>query len=498
MKRCSSIQFKNETIFNIISKKRRDKIVFFGLSSAFGLTIEALKRIDVYPDFVCDNDPSKQNKIFFDYKIFNPKELLSKESSYIVIVTCHYFYEIEKELRNYNNVKHCFYYLDFLSLFLPNTYSKDKTPILTNEANISNIFNIQVSTDKKIKEKELKKAHKYGIKKLIFREKKSIDFKSYISYANSVILSKEKKELIVDETKYYFNQTVYRRILEYLLFKRYDKKSFKPIIINNWENLKKFNFLETTFETLKNLSSEKFKLVEATQNIIKTKRHALILHLYYVDMFEEIKEELKDISKNFDIYLSINHTCSKEDIEKIIATYPDIKIFIFENRGRDILPFLKIFKKIYHLKYETILKIHTKKTLQLNNGQETGKYLRQSLCKNYMKILSDFDINNRLGIVIAKNYKVHFTSDKNTYLRNNKNVKFITNRINTDYTKDFYYPSGSIFWFRPESIKQLKSSKIKEDYFLIEKGDIDGNIEHAIERMFGLLCKINNFDFNEV
>ena len=107
-------------------------------------------------------------------------------------------------------------------------------------------------------------------------------------------------------------------------------------------------------------------------------------------MFEEINAELDNCFELFDLYISINHECSIDDVKKILSVYPEANIFMFENRGRDVLPFLKIFREIKKLDYDSICKIHTKKSVHINSGLEWGKILRTRLFDGHDEILSSF------------------------------------------------------------------------------------------------------------
>ena len=55
-----------------------------------------------------------------------------------------------------------------------------------------------------------------------------------------------------------------------------------------------------------------------------------------------------------------------------------------------------------------------------------------------------------------------------------------------------------MFWCKVDAIKQLASGAIESKYFSIESGALDGNTEHAIERVIGLLFEHNGYRLSEV
>ena len=105
------------------------------------------------------------------------------------------------------------------------------------------------------------------------------------------------------------------------------------------------------------------KLAESSQlSFTKKNNIAIILHLYYFDLMEEICTYLNNITQPFDLYISVNPAASEESVKTLQALFPDSCIYVFENRGRDIAPFLEIFKKIIPLNYKYICKIHSKQS----------------------------------------------------------------------------------------------------------------------------------------
>ena len=78
---------------------------------------------------------------------------------------------------------------------------------------------------------------------------------------------------------------------------------------------------------------------------------AVILHLFYTELFDEIRATLDNLGGNFDLYVSLPET-KAEYIETIKGFYPDAHVLIVENRGRDLAPFLEFLKVVLPLEYD--------------------------------------------------------------------------------------------------------------------------------------------------
>ena len=70
---------------------------------------------------------------------------------------------------------------------------------------------------------------------------------------------------------------------------------------------------------------------------------AIILHLYYTDLWTEFRDKLLNLDNNFDLYISL--TNGNKNIEDDVKnSFPNAKIFWFDDKGLDIGPFFHILK----------------------------------------------------------------------------------------------------------------------------------------------------------
>lgn len=224
-------------------------------------------------------------------------------------------------------------------------------------------------------------------------------------------------------------------------------------------------------------------------------RIAVVLHLYYTDLIEEIATYLKNIAPPFDLFVSVEK--EKIDIVKTslndLLTEVNVYVKSFDNTGRDIGPFLSFYKdKLGN--YDLVCKIHGKKSMHKYGLRNWRKFLLDNLLgsKEIVEtIKSEFAEDPDLGLIfpLAHPYiekiGLHKGWAKNDYQR----LSQVFPNINLNKYKDgnFIFPAGSMFWFRPQSLQELNKLETITGNVEYEKGKEDGTLAHLIERLFGIL-----------
>jgi hypothetical protein len=215
---------------------------------------------------------------------------------------------------------------------------------------------------------------------------------------------------------------------------------------------------------------------------------AIIFHVGNISVFYEI---LKDYPNFFSSHYTQYISCDSEKLADIIKLkLPLANIYIFENRGMDIGPFLLT---IPHLKQHSYyIKLHTK----------SDKKWRNSLISPlYDKLSNKLIITNEPLMYGAKSNIL----DVNFFL-NYVPILKILERNYPEYVPKFleYYTSdkkprfvaGTIFMFNNSYLNLLKSIKdIKYEVSIMETGYTLNNVPrktHAWEYLFGYLLYFNN------
>lgn len=127
---------------------------------------------------------------------------------------------------------------------------------------------------------------------------------------------------------------------------------------------------------------------------------AIVLHVYYVDLWDYFKEKLERLNVDFDLYVTL---CEENtDITNIILeSFPEAEILKYPNIGQDIGPFIQVFKSIRNKDYDFLIKMHTKKSTY---NTDLGNAWRGELVDCLIE--TDTNINNLANLLQFSNFKM--------------------------------------------------------------------------------------------
>ena len=281
-----------------------------------------------------------------------------------------------------------------------------------------------------------------------------------------------------------------------------DKYPQKMVFINAWnewaegthlEPDREFGYasLNAIQEVVSQYETEVIQKMYPAKKVIKKNDVAVILHLHYLDMWDEIADYLSHFGGyGFDLYISVTET-NNQLVGKILQKYPDATIFLFENRGRDIFPFIRVLKNIIDLDYIAVCKIHTKKSIYRKDGSKIKDELFNALIGNkerISEIITLFESDENIGLVVPEKYNIPHTRKNMTFHR--KIVVALEKIFQVEF-KESSFPAGSMYWFKPAALKEL--CMIESKHIPLEDGWADGTVMHTIERYIGVLVENNEY-----
>lgn len=222
-------------------------------------------------------------------------------------------------------------------------------------------------------------------------------------------------------------------------------------------------------------------------------RVAVVCHLYYDELAEEILTRLAVIPTKFDLLVSTDTAEKKCRIETALAssTASNVVVREFPNVGRDIAPKLIAFNDKLD-QYDVILFIHGKKSEFSPILADWREYIFDALIgtrDRTQSILSSFQDIPELGMIAPE----HFGPVKGVGWRDNLKIAdgLCTKLLGDKYAFNYLdFPSGSMFWCRPAALKPLLDLNLMVDEFPAEQGQTDGTLAHAIERFFFASCEL--------
>ncbi len=493
---------RHEAALARLDALRASRIVCFGASAAGARAIAFLGSVGLSPDFVCDNDPTKERTDFCGYAVRSPDALFREEPNLFVLIASMYRREIASQLERYPEIAGSLFHLELFPWALLPSSLERPAPGVRRPSAFNPDIRLLARYDgcPEAREAELEQARAFGISGFVDADGDAPMRPECLDYAvcanRAVFEGEYAAPLELADVPYNFDALHYKRLLEAYVMARYHRNdTAHPIVVTPWSLLRHAPFLEATAAVLDGGWNTRREFAATTQNFEKKRPHALIWHLYHVEMFDEMLAELGGLAASFDLYVSLPAECPEETLRHIAKSLPEARLFLFENRGRDILPFISLFRRIAPLGYESLCKIHTKRSPFRADGAAWGRELRTGLFGAAPSIPERFARNAAAGaFVSASNRRLvgpHLDA-------NGENIRFLCDLLGIAFRDDFTFPLGSMFWCRPEAIAQLCDERLEERYFALEGGSIDGQIEHAVEMLVGLLIAANGFTLEEV
>ena len=272
---------------------------------------------------------------------------------------------------------------------------------------------------------------------------------------------------------------IQNRIILKSEYKNYHNKK-RIIFVDSWNDYFNRNYLEFDekfgYSSINSFSKSILNIPYQANKFIGNNSItiAIQIHVFYEQLFEKIISKIKAIPFKYDLYVSTISEKKKLVIENYLinSNINNYEIKIFENKGRDIYPFITQMR--YHFKnYKYICHLHTKKTLHKKSlGSNWCKYLYKNLIGNketISDIIFDFEENSKLGFIFPEFYYEIIKEIKdyeNSQMLNRINklyMNYILKHIFHKYRvgEKSIFPSGNMFWAKTKAIYQIFCVRFK-------------------------------------
>jgi lipopolysaccharide biosynthesis protein len=217
---------------------------------------------------------------------------------------------------------------------------------------------------------------------------------------------------------------------------------------------------------------------------------AIILHLYYQDLWPEFKEKIIPILSD-DVHLYISVVNSDSTHISDMKLYSN-GVYLVDNRGLDFGPFLLIYNELKNLNYKFVIKLHSKKSL---HSPDKGKRWRVEMLNSLLGSSSHF---NNLIKYMETNTDIYmggcgnwFRTRKDEWYTHSDRVgsmgviKKVADILNVEDHGSFF--AGSMFITSTLYLDKLFNNiDIMEFYNHFEYGySIEGLVAHGMERVIG-------------
>jgi len=227
-------------------------------------------------------------------------------------------------------------------------------------------------------------------------------------------------------------------------------------------------------------------------------RVALFMHIYFEDQIDWCLRYAGNMPQHADVYVT---TDSDKKRQLILERFQELKcgklrVRTVENRGRDVSALLIGCKDVV-ADYDYICFAHDKKAAHvppLIYGQSFAYKCFENILASpdYTRnVIRTFEENPRLGLLVPPppNHSVYYYTIGNEWGMNFANALELSRRLNLhvdmDEGKVPVAPLGTMFWFRSRAFTKIFDYNWTYEDFPVEPtGENDGNILHAIERIY--------------
>jgi 2-polyprenyl-3-methyl-5-hydroxy-6-metoxy-1,4-benzoquinol methylase/FMN phosphatase YigB (HAD superfamily) len=236
-------------------------------------------------------------------------------------------------------------------------------------------------------------------------------------------------------------------------------------------------------------------------------RVAVVIHSFNTDVFDEMCGHLHNIPGTFDLYVSVPTEEKRQIVLASIKRHgisAKVDVRLCQNRGRHFGAFLSEFSQDV-LKYDVILHLHSKSSVHMASTQADywRRHLLQALIANKHVVrttLEMFAEQPDVGVIYSRsvNWLSYWT---HSWLSNNHLAPAFFNRLGIkDFPTEGYFdfPVGGMFWARVEALRPLFEAGFTYTDFPPEEGQLDGTLQHVMERCIVEVAKSQGFGYVEM
>lgn len=224
-----------------------------------------------------------------------------------------------------------------------------------------------------------------------------------------------------------------------------------------------------------------------------------IVHAYYPERWPELAECLRNLGPDTRLIVTYGMGNDKA-IEGARRDFPEATFLECENRGYDIWPFLKALKLVDFAWTDLIVKLHTKRDVEVPRKTVVGfATLNDSSWRNmllsfvrtpeaWQRTLKCF-ADERVGLVGAKQLVFLRKDAKKPEMARSfdRAREFIRNNWKLNASKKSSFIGGTMFAVRASLYKMLADYPFTAEMFEVSAGHDTETFAHMIERLFGLV-----------
>ena len=218
---------------------------------------------------------------------------------------------------------------------------------------------------------------------------------------------------------------------------------------------------------------------------------ALLVHGFYLDCLEEMLQLLVAVQdgegrlKGLDLYLSTPAAQLPQAVLLLKRLgWKRVQVFGVENRGRDIAPFLlNLLPAAIEMGHVFFVKVHTKRSLHLAEGQRWADHLQTSLlttealqhCQDLLDADAEIGLLSPAGSLVP--IALHLDRNYNSIASYQQ-----SSQVDGSWLLEQNYIAGSMMAGQIEAVAPWIKMITSISVFEPERGQTDGTVAHGLER----------------
>lgn len=222
-------------------------------------------------------------------------------------------------------------------------------------------------------------------------------------------------------------------------------------------------------------------------------RVAVVVHVYYGEVWPELEERIGCISEPVDIIVTVPvgaplSIAQRRRLERAAL------ILDVPNRGRDVLPFLELLAPLRRAGYEQVLKLHTKRSVHSPIGDTWREHLVDDLLHDPRQVGQVLHIlREGAGLVgpAGSYYPLDAAFEQNVQLvarvlfrelGSEAVERIVAGRL----SRGFF--AGSMYWADLRTLSRALP-KVPLRFYAPERGQVNGTMAHAMERIVTIMLE---------
>ncbi|WP_372922715.1 glycosyltransferase domain-containing protein [Roseovarius sp.] len=216
--------------------------------------------------------------------------------------------------------------------------------------------------------------------------------------------------------------------------------------------------------------------------------YAVIVHAYHPDCFDDLRQYLGCFPPEVDRYVSYPAGSEHHSEPLIREAFPGAIPIEVTNVGQDVGAFVQVLGQIDRSRYAFYCKIHTK------GGNKLPEVWREALLEGTVgtpeRVRQFAELFEKDPKLLLGGPRELFLHGPSYLMGNGGHIQHVLSAAGIDFdpaARDWGFFAGTFLWLREEVVDQLLTHVTGAD-FKAEAVRRDGQLAHAVERLFGILA----------